>query len=91
MQFPFITSGMALNIRQYNDKTLLIENKIYEYASELRKFSHFHILKLISFNILLVLMILCLRNIYFQVSNYICIIINAVSFYKILLMVWQYV
>ena len=38
----------------------------------------------ISFNILLVLtcMILCLRNIYFQVSKYICIhTINAVSFY----------
>ena len=39
----------------------------------------------ISFNILLVLMIRCLRNIYFQVSNYICIYytINAVSFYHL--------
>ena len=63
--------------RQYNDRTLL-----NEYASELRQFFAFSRSKsAISFNILLVLMILCLRNIYFQVSNYICIIINAVSFY----------
>ena len=30
----------------YTDKTLTLR-KIYEYASELRKFSHFHILKLL--------------------------------------------
>ena len=45
MQFPFITYGMAL-YRQYNDKILTLR-KIYEYASELRKCSHFHILKLL--------------------------------------------
>ena len=56
-------------------------------ASELRTFSHFHILKLLfpSLNVLLVLMILCLRNIYFQVSNYICnsllICFDCVNFY----------
>ena len=51
-------------------------------VSELRKiFAFSHSKTAISFNILLVLMILCLRNIYFQVSNYICIIINAVSVY----------
>ena len=44
MQFPFITYGMAL-YRQY-DKILTLR-KIYEYASELRKLSHFHILKLL--------------------------------------------
>ena len=56
-------------------------------ASELRKKYAFTYSKsAISFNILLVLQILCLRNIYFHVSNYICIhniqsIINAVSFH----------
>ena len=45
MQFPVITYGMAL-CRQYNDKILTLR-KIYEYASELRKFSHFYILKLL--------------------------------------------
>ena len=56
--------------------------KIYEYASELRIFFAFsHSKTAISFNILLVLMILCLRYIYFQVSNYICIYIyNKCSF-----------
>ena len=44
MQFPFITYGMAL-YRQYNDKIITLR-KIYEYASELRKFLHFHILQL---------------------------------------------
>ena len=55
-------------------------------ASELRKFSHFYILKRQFPSIIMLLHgidILCLRNIYFQVSNYICIhyTINAVSFY----------
>ena len=53
-------------------------------ASELKNiFAFSHSKTAISFNILLVL-ILCLRKIYFQVSNYICInyyTINAVSFY----------
>ena len=58
-------------------------------ASKLRKFAHFtHSNTAISFNSLLVLQILCLRNIYFQVSNNICIhrpiyTINAVSFYHL--------
>ena len=33
-------------IKRHTDKTLTLR-KIYEYASELRKFSHFHILKLL--------------------------------------------
>ena len=37
MQFPFIPYMAGRYIRQYNDKTLLIE-KIYKYASELRFF-----------------------------------------------------
>ena len=47
MQFPYITYGMALY--RHNDKILTLR-KIYEYASERalnRKFSHFHILKLL--------------------------------------------
>ena len=40
------TNGMALYTRHYTDKTLKLR-EIYEYASELRKFSHFHILKLL--------------------------------------------
>ena len=64
-------------------------------VSEITKILHFDILKLktgISFNIMLVLMILCLRNIYFQVSNYIMHILlyNKCSF-LLLLMVWHYV
>ena len=31
----------------YTDKTLKLRKTIYEYASELRKFSHFHMLKLL--------------------------------------------
>ena len=50
MQFPFITYGMTL-YRQYNDKILTLRKIycVYEYmrASELRKFSHFHNLKLL--------------------------------------------
>ena len=60
-------------IRHYNNKTLYSLRKIYEYASERserKKKSFSHSKTTISFNILLVLMILCLRNIYFQVSNY---------------------
>ena len=57
--------------------------KIYEYASERSLdffFAFSHSKTAISFNILLVLMILCLGNIYFQVSNYICILSNKCSF-----------
>ena len=50
-------------------------------ASELRKISTFsHSKTAISFNILLVLQIVCLRNIYFQVSNNICIHIQSMQF-----------
>ena len=52
--------------------------------SELRNFLHFHILKTaISFNILLVLQILCLRNIMYIFKSQItyAYTINAVSFY----------
>ena len=62
MQFPVITYGMAL-YRQYVDKTLKLRKSMYmraSGASELRKFSHYYISKTaISFNILLVLQILC--------------------------------
>ena len=67
--------------RQYTYKTLTLR-KIYECASELRTFSHFHILKLhaISFNILLLLQIICLRkHIYFQVPKYFCMLYNECS------------
>ena len=53
-------------------------------GASVENFRIFDILKLaISFNVMLELMILCLRNIYIQVSNYICIYytICAVSFY----------
>ena len=58
MQLPFITYGMAL-YDMYNDKTLLIANKIYEYASELdyNLFAFSHSKTAISFNILLVLIL----------------------------------
>ena len=71
--------------RQYTDKTLTLR-KIYDYASEpasaLRKFSHFHILKrqFPSICCWYTSDILCLRNIYFQVSNYICIHIQSMQF-----------
>ena len=55
-------------------------------ASELRKFSHFHILKLPFPSIFNCWYLYCVSETYFQVSNYICIkilyyTINAVSFY----------
>ena len=83
-------------IRQYNDKTLTLR-KIYEYASELRKFSHFHILKL------LFPLIFCWYFWYFISETYIfsCLklhlhayyTINAVSFYYLwygAMYKWQY-
>ena len=78
MQFPFITYDMALYYDSIMIKHYSLKKKSMNMrasgASELRKLWHFHILNCYFFNILLVLMILCLRNIYFQVSNYICII-----------------
>ena len=69
--------------RHYTDKTLKSIEKKYmnmraSGASELRKVSHSK--TAISFNILLVLQILCLRNIYIQVSNNICIIFAYIAF-----------
>ena len=54
MQFPVLTYGMALFIykRQYTDKTLTIIKSMYMRASELRKFSHFYILKRLFLSIL---------------------------------------
>ena len=60
----------AIYKRQYTDKTLTLRKCMYMYmrasgASELRKFWHFRILKLLFPSIfLLVLHILCLRNIF---------------------------
>ena len=53
MQFPVLTYGMALFIykRQYTDKTLTMIKSMYMRASELRKFSHFYILKLLFLSI----------------------------------------
>ena len=47
MQFPFIIYGMALHYDSIMIKNYSLRKKIYVYASELRKFSHFHILKLL--------------------------------------------
>ena len=76
MRFPLITYGMAL-YTHYTDKTLKLRN-IYEYASERSERAKFfwtfsQSKTVISFIILLVLQILSLRNIYFQVSNNICL------------------
>ena len=46
MQFPFITYDMAL---YYTDKTLTLRK--YIYASELRQFSYFYIVKLLFLSI----------------------------------------
>ena len=69
MQFPVITYGMVLYIQTtvYRQNTDI--EKIYEYASErgaseLGKFLHFQILKLLFPS--LVLLILYLRNIIFS-------------------------
>ena len=54
MQFPVLTYGMALYKRQYTDKTLTMIKSMYmraSGASELRKFSHFYILKLLFLSI----------------------------------------
>ena len=87
MQFPFITYGMMLYKiykRQYTVKTLTLRNCMCvraSRASELRIFFAFsHSKTAISFNILLVLQILCLRNIYCQVSYNICIHTQSMQF-----------
>ena len=89
MQFSFITCGYG--DRQYTDKTLTLR-KIMNIRASLETLAFSHSKTAISFNILLVLQILCLRNI-FQVSKYICIAyisitINAVPL--LLLVVWRY-
>ena len=74
--------------RHYTDKTLTLR-KIYEYASErseawsLEKFYISHSKTAIFFNIMLVLQILCLRNIFIfrsQITSAYSII-NEFSFY----------
>ena len=83
--------------RHYNDKTLTLK-KIYEYASEriaseLGNFFAFsHSKTAISFNILLVILILYLRNIYIfrsQITS--AYIIQSMQYTLLLLIVWRYV
>ena len=50
MQFPFITYGMELYIDDSIPTNTNIE-QMYVYASELRNFWHFHILKLLFLSI----------------------------------------
>ena len=66
--------------------------KINEYASEWAKFcAYSHSITAISFNILLVLQILCLRNMYiFRSQVTFTYIYNQYSFLS-LLMVWRYI
>ena len=85
MQFPVLTYGMAL-YTVYRQNTNI--EKIYEYvserqASELEKNSHSK--TAISFNILLVLLILYLRNIYIFRSQ----IQSSIQF-PVLTYVWRY-
>ena len=71
MQFPLITSGIWRYKRHYTDKTLTLR-KIYEYASERseqKNFTFSHSKTAISFNILLVLQILCVRNTFIQCTD----------------------
>ena len=66
MQFPYITYGMAL-YRQYNVLTLRTSMGMRASgASKLRKFSHFHIQNwyFLLYSVNLVLLILCVRNIW---------------------------
>ena len=67
--------------------TLSWQNTNIEYASELRNFLAFsHCKTAISFYILLVLLILCLRNIYIFMSQ-----ITPAGSFLLLLMVWRYI
>ena len=50
MQFPFITYGIELYINNSIPTNTNIE-QMFAYASELRKFCHFHILKLLFLSI----------------------------------------
>ena len=86
MQFPFITYGMAL-YRQYNDKILTLSMRVSG-ASELRFFffAFSHSKTAISFYILLVLVTLCLRNIYIFRSQ-----ITPAGSFLLLLVVWLYI
>ena len=85
MQFPFLLmTRRYIHIRQYNDKTLLIEKNLWMRASlEIFAFSHSKPATSISYSVG-TYDIYFVSETYFQVSNYICIIyytINAVSFY----------
>ena len=85
MQFPFIIYGMAL-YRQYNDKILTLSMRVSG-ASELRiLFAFSHSKTAISFYILLVLVTLCLRNIYIFRSQ-----ITPAGSFLLLLVVWLYI
>ena len=82
---------------QFTDKTLTLRKCMYmraNGASELRKFWHFPILKLLFLSIFMVLHLPCLRNIF----NFRCQITSANSAYiynqcsfRLLLMVWCYI
>ena len=96
MQFPFIKIWYYSAINDSNDKTLTFR-KINEYASErgaseLGKFSHFHILKcyFLQYSVGGTSDTLSQKHIYFQVSNYICIIIYIHNQYSSLLLLMVY-
>ena len=83
--FYYLWHGAIIMTKQYSLR------KIYEYASELRKFSHFHILKLLFPSIF------CWYLIWYFVSEkfsglklHLHILYNKYSF-LLLLMVWHYV
>ena len=77
---PFLLLMVWRYKRHYNDKTQTLR-KIYEYASELGNFFAFsHSKTAISFNILLVILILYLRNIYIFSSQITSAYIQSVQF-----------
>ena len=82
---PFYYLWHMRYIRQYNGKknTTHWEKSMNMRASELRKFPHIHILKLLFPSIFCWYLWYFVSETYFQVSNYICIYytINAVFFY----------
>ena len=78
VSFNYLWYGAIYDIILTNTITL---RKIYEYASELRKFSHFHILKLLFPSIFCDTSdTLSQKHIHFQVSNNICIHIYIMHF-----------
>ena len=78
-QCSFLLLFMAWSyMRHYNNKTLLIEKTLCERAERAKILAFSHSKTTISFNILLVLMILCLRNIMksFIAKRVISILVN---------------